>query len=200
MDRRLPLSSCAIVNSTGGFVPFKAMEANTAVGILAAIHDPGGAVVGVLNSSVGLNEWGTDPADALGRTVFTVALFAAPGGAAIKGTSAAAKIAEVEAAGTRGATSLLSPGPFAAASIPARGTSQTFLAAERKAINTIGNEFGCHSCGNLDPGTKSGNFVPDHQPASALLPAGESQSLYPQCLSCSTRQGLDIMALLRRGQ
>ena len=34
--------------------------------------------------------------------------------------------------------------------------------------------------------------VPDPQPANALSESGKPQRLYPQCLSCSRKQGLAI--------
>jgi hypothetical protein len=80
-------------------------------------------------------------------------------------------------------------GPFAGDSIPARGPERDFTADEREEINKIGAESGCHTCGSIDPGTSSGNFVPDHQPPSALNPMGGAQRLFPQCLTCSRRQG-----------
>lgn len=78
------------------------------------------------------------------------------------------------------------PGPFAGGSIPA---SESVTAADRVEINRIGAETGCNTCGRFDPGTLSGNFVADHQPPTALVVPGTAQRLYPQCLSCSLRQG-----------
>jgi hypothetical protein len=83
----------------------------------------------------------------------------------------------------------VAPGPFAGESIPARGPERDFTNDERDKINRIGAETGCHTCGTTDPGTALGNFVPDHQPPSALNPIGQSQRLYPQCISCSWLQG-----------
>ncbi len=37
-----------------------------------------------------------------------------------------------------------------------------------------------YTYGTLNPGTKSGNYVPDYQPVSALNTQGASQRLYPQ--------------------
>ncbi|MDT5268357.1 MAG: hypothetical protein QOH49_543 [Acidobacteriota bacterium] len=88
----------------------------------------------------------------------------------------------------------LRPGPHAGEHIPARGPERDFTAAEREAIDRIGNETGCHTCGSTDPGTKSGHFVPDHQPPNALNPPGGAQDLYPHCLSCSRTQGGEIRA------
>ncbi len=91
----------------------------------------------------------------------------------------------------------LSPGPHAGESIPAKSASQTFTPAERTEVNRIGQETGCHTCGTTNPGTKTGNFVPDHQPPSALVPPGTKQDLYPQCLKCSREQGLEIARQLK---
>ncbi|MGE7885272.1 hypothetical protein [Bacillus sp. NPDC094077] len=58
----------------------------------------------------------------------------------------------------------------------------------RKAINRLGNQYGCHSCGIKKAGTKKGNFILDHMPPNSL--AGKrKQRLYPQCNSCSRKQG-----------
>jgi RHS repeat-associated protein len=88
-------------------------------------------------------------------------------------------------------------GPHAGESIAARSAARDFTAAERAAINRIGSRTGCHNCRRTTSGTRSGNFVPDHQPPTALNAAGQSQRLYPQCLSCSNNQGLAIIRVLR---
>ncbi|QKJ30792.1 RHS repeat-associated core domain-containing protein [Mucilaginibacter mali] len=93
--------------------------------------------------------------------------------------------------------STLEPGPYAGQSIPARGKAQVFTKEERDAINKIGYDTGCHTCGTKIPGTKSGNFVPDHQPSSALVPDGTSQLLFPQCIGCSRSQGGTISIILK---
>jgi hypothetical protein len=90
------------------------------------------------------------------------------------------------------------PGPYAGESIPARSSSRDFNAAERAWGNQAGRETGCHTCGTPNPGTRSGNFVLDHQPPTALNPTNAPQRLYPQCLSCSRQQGLDIIREQRR--
>jgi hypothetical protein len=81
------------------------------------------------------------------------------------------------------------PGPFADESIPARGPERSFTADERRERNNIGSDAGCHTCGTTDAGTIRNNFVPDHQPPNALNQSGGLQRLYPQCLTCSLRQG-----------
>jgi hypothetical protein len=88
--------------------------------------------------------------------------------------------------------STLRPGPYAKESIPAKSTAQTFSVPERAAINKIGRTNGCHTCGAMDPGTKSGNWVPDHQPSSAISPAGTPQVLLPHCINCSRKQGGEV--------
>jgi hypothetical protein len=82
----------------------------------------------------------------------------------------------------------LKPGPYAKESIAARDTSRDFTSEEREEINRIGKQHGCHTCGTTVAGTSTGNFIPDHQPPSALLEEGESQRLYPHCLCCSRKQ------------
>jgi hypothetical protein len=88
--------------------------------------------------------------------------------------------------------STLIPGPYARESVPARGPGRDFTAAERQQINDIGRKYGCHTCGTKDPGTKSGDFIPDNQPPSALNVPGIPQRLYPHCKRCSLRQGGEI--------
>ncbi len=94
--------------------------------------------------------------------------------------------------------STLEPGPYAAQSIPARSQARDFTASERAQVNAIGATTGCHTCGTTNAGTKSGNFVLDHQPPSALVPMGYPQALYPQCLSCSNSQGGTVSAIVKK--
>ncbi len=86
-------------------------------------------------------------------------------------------------------------GGYAGESIPARSPARNFTVKERQEINRIGQETGCHTCGTNEPGTPSGNFVPDHQPPSSLNFSAEPQRLYPHCLRCSRRQGSAISRL-----
>jgi RHS repeat-associated protein len=88
--------------------------------------------------------------------------------------------------------STLKPGDHAGDSIPARGPGRDFSRDERDRINEIGADTGCHTCGTKNPGTKSGDFVPDHQPASAINTDGTPQRLYPQCIGCSKKQGGEV--------
>jgi len=83
----------------------------------------------------------------------------------------------------------MKPGPFARESIPARSKSQRFNKAERDKINEIGDKHGCHTCGAPTSGRKSGNWTPDHQPVSKMVPDGTPQVLLPHCKTCSATQG-----------
>ncbi|MBJ7950027.1 hypothetical protein JDS95_28360 [Bacillus cereus group sp. N24] len=96
------------------------------------------------------------------------------------------------------AGNLARPGKYAKASIPAfKGQSRNFSAQTRKTINKLGNKQGCHSCGIRKPGTKSGNYIPDHQPPNALA-RGRKQRLYPHCKTCSSRQAGKVSALSKK--
>jgi hypothetical protein len=78
---------------------------------------------------------------------------------------------------------LLRPGSFAVSSLPARGKSYV-RAQEKDVIGVLGKQNGCHTCGK-----RSGQFVADHQPPNHLSIPGQLQRFYPQCRSCSNRQG-----------
>jgi hypothetical protein len=80
-------------------------------------------------------------------------------------------------------------------SIPA-GPSPRPTAAQQRAINEMGEANGCHTCGAKSPGTKSGNWVGDHNPSTALNPSGGPQVYKPQCLSCSLKQGGTVRAIV----
>lgn len=94
----------------------------------------------------------------------------------------------------------IGPGPFAKESIPARNSGRNFRIDERREGNRMGYQHGCSTCGSRDPGTASGNFVLDHQDPTGLNQPGRPQRLYPQCLTCSLRQGGNVNALKRRGK
>lgn len=80
-------------------------------------------------------------------------------------------------------------GPFAGESVPARSEKRNFNNWERAEIDRLGKIYGCHTCGTREPEDRSGRFVPDHQRPTSVNPTGEAQRLFPQCLSCSRRQG-----------
>jgi RHS repeat-associated protein len=94
-------------------------------------------------------------------------------------------------------TDAIGIGRYADESIPARSTARDFTPVERAEVNAIGAKTGCHTCGTKDPGTRSGNFVPDHQPPSALNETSKPQRLYPQCINCSREQGLAVARKIR---
>jgi len=94
---------------------------------------------------------------------------------------------------------LLRPGPWARESVPSSGPGR-ITQAERDLLNPIGDAHGCHSCGAPTAGTKSGNWIGDHQPVSRTVPPGTPQVLYPQCQACSNDQGLWIINLIRQGK
>lgn len=94
----------------------------------------------------------------------------------------------------------LEVGPYASESIAARSTKRDFTAQKRAEINRIGSRSGCHTCGTREPGTPLGNFVLDHQPTSRLNPRGGAQRLFPQCLSCSARQGGEVTREVMKGE
>ncbi len=104
-------------------------------------------------------------------------------------TTARAEAQEAEARLSDLARNGIGPGPYAGKSIPARGSGRYFTREEREKLNSIGYDTGCHTCGTKNPETSGGNFVADHQPPSALNFLNEPQRLFPQCLSCSVRQG-----------
>ncbi|MFJ9648190.1 polymorphic toxin-type HINT domain-containing protein [Streptomyces sp. NPDC101206] len=59
----------------------------------------------------------------------------------------------------------------------------------RPLINEYGKAHGCHTCSTKSPGTNSGEWIPDHQPPSSLVPPGFPQTAYPHCQSCARKQG-----------
>lgn len=110
---------------------------------------------------------------------------------------AEAKAISKEAVSTNGT---LTAGPFAGEVYSAvNGHSRNFTVAEKAAIKKQGYTLGCHTCGQTTPGTKSGNFILDHQPANALVPNGWPQTFYPQCKYCSASQGGIISGMKRQG-
>ncbi|MFP3596898.1 DUF6443 domain-containing protein [Chryseobacterium sp. SIMBA_029] len=111
--------------------------------------------------------------------------------------NAEAKAISKEAVATNGT---LNNGPYAGEGLLAKnGKSRNFTTEERTIINQQGYTLGCHTCGQVNPGTKSGNFILDHQPANALVPDGWPQTFYPHCKYCSASQGGIIGGMKRQG-
>jgi len=91
-------------------------------------------------------------------------------------------------ASSAAAAAKVGPGPFSKGSIPA-GPSAKPTAAQQRKINALGQKNGCHTCGTKQPGTKTGNFVGDHQPPTKMNPPGSQQRYHPQCKGRSDVQG-----------
>jgi hypothetical protein len=87
------------------------------------------------------------------------------------------------------------PGPYARAGVALdNGIDEPGV---RTLINEAGNEYGCHSCGATEAGTKSGNWIPDHQPPTTLVSPGTPQTAWPQCLACSLQHARVVSVLAR---
>ena len=103
--------------------------------------------------------------------------------------------ADAVQAGLRG---LLNEGQYAKGFIDATGPRVSEY--ESETIQLLGDEFGCHSCGTIDPG-QYGTWIGDHQPATALVNAGirdEPQILVPHCESCSNKQSKAVLQELAK--
>lgn len=79
-------------------------------------------------------------------------------------------------------------GPYAGPGVPT-GPGRYPTAEQQRLVNQAGQIYGCHTCGSTNPGTKSGNYIGDHQPPTNLNPNGLPQSLQPHCTACSFSQG-----------
>lgn len=87
---------------------------------------------------------------------------------------------------------LVGPGPYAREWIAAPATNRRLTRSEQNEVNRIGQTWGCHRCGSTNPGTRSRDYVGDHQTPSAL---GTPTRIYPHCLGCSHSQGGLVSAL-----
>lgn len=70
-------------------------------------------------------------------------------------------------------------------------------AAQQREINQLGARNGCSTCGRSDSGTKTGNWVGDHQLPNALNPPGRMQRVFPHCAGCSSSQGGIVRNIIR---
>lgn len=70
------------------------------------------------------------------------------------------------------------PGPYARAGIALENgnINDPFV---REFINESGNEYGCHTCGAIEPGTPKGNWVVDELPPKALVARGRRRQRGP---------------------
>jgi hypothetical protein len=89
------------------------------------------------------------------------------------------------------------PGPYTKGWIPAAPADEPGTATQ-STINKMGSAWGCSTCGTMNSGLESGNWVGDHQPPTAFNSNKGRQSLLPQCIACSDAQGGRVNALLRR--
>lgn len=82
----------------------------------------------------------------------------------------------------------VAPGRFAtpAGRLMAKG-SEYATKTVRERILALMRQYGCHTCG-----TKIGPAVADHQPPNRFNPWGFLQWFYPQCASCSSKQGSQV--------
>lgn len=90
-------------------------------------------------------------------------------------------------------------GSFARVSIPA--TDRYATRAQRATIESLGRKWGCHTCGSRRLFSSGQLFVGDHMPPRAVARQYNRQwwrklfgkpvqyRFYPQCTSCSSRQG-----------
>ena len=85
------------------------------------------------------------------------------------------------------------PGLWAGPSIPA--TSAQVSKKQSRMIQRLAQQFGCHTCGSKAVVV----FVADHQPVSALNRLNKPQRLYPQCPTCSSKQGGQTAKHLQAG-
>jgi RHS repeat-associated protein len=167
---------------------------------IETVWDAANVAIGVASAgaNIAAGNYGAAVVDGIGIVVdaaATVVPFVPGGaGATIKAVRGVDKAADAAKATSR--TSTLNPGSSAGRSIPASGARAT--SSERARVTKIGQKSGCHTCGTKDPGTQSGDFVPDHQPPTKLTAQGQSQRLYPHCLSCSRKQGGQVRQVIKR--
>ncbi|MEZ5470094.1 MAG: RHS repeat-associated core domain-containing protein [Lysobacterales bacterium] len=89
---------------------------------------------------------------------------------------------------------LTRPGKHAQTPIPVSGGHGAKPTAEEQELL---NSMPCHRCGAEESGTKKGNMIGDHQPATSLCSPGTPQCFYPHCKRCSVTQGGHILQLLQ---
>jgi hypothetical protein len=88
------------------------------------------------------------------------------------------------------------PGPYARAGIALEdgNINDPFV---REFINEAGSEYGCHTCGAMEPGTLKGNWVVDELPPKALVVRGTPQTAWPQCIDCMHGQAGVVSVIAR---
>ena len=88
------------------------------------------------------------------------------------------------------------PGAFAKQWIPAHSVKYA-NGTEKEIIQSIGNKYGCHSCGTR----RVKQYFADHQPPNVLIKARNAiqndgktmQQFYPHCPKCSDHQGKSLV-------
>lgn len=84
--------------------------------------------------------------------------------------------------------------------VPTRDVARRFTPVVRQQIARLGTSSGCHTCG-----TKTGPFVPDHQPPLSIhrlqhgTLANYRGHLMPHCRACSSKQGGALAKKIKKG-
>ena len=86
-------------------------------------------------------------------------------------------------------------GPFAREWITLAPGQTKLTGQQRRVLDAIGQQYGCHGCGSIENLTPNGHFVGDHQMPRAL---GRSTIIIPHCVHCSNIQGGYVGALRGR--
>ena len=59
-------------------------------------------------------------------------------------------------------------------------------------LNDLGKLHGCHTCGTR----REASYIGDHMPPNNMVQAGQPQRLFPQCATCSSLQGAQVLPIL----
>jgi len=81
--------------------------------------------------------------------------------------------------------------------VSTKNGTRVFTKKEKDGVNALGKTYGCHTCGTRASGWADGHWTPDHQPPLSLAGslAWYRGKLYPQCKSCSSKQGGVLRAM-----
>lgn len=88
----------------------------------------------------------------------------------------------------------VAPGPFAKEWIELAPGQTRISEWQRRKLDAIGQQFGCHGCGSVGNLTRNGHSVRDHQVPKAI---GQPTRILPHCVYCSVRQGGIVRAFRR---
>jgi hypothetical protein len=89
------------------------------------------------------------------------------------------------------------PGRFAAEWVPAPAPGRRLTQAGQRRLNQIGSLRGCYTCGTFNPGTRTGNYIGDHQRPTALGRPLAHLSSVPSLQQLSRRQGAGALEKAR---